>query len=444
MKEKQKLLMKLRNRFSSQEGLDDLLKMSENWDGYRRENAVRRLGVLGNPIAIPKLILRANDWVPQVRLAAVQAIHRLAIPANASAFVSCLPEIYHLGRCGRDNHDKLIASIEGFLVSDENASHVIEGLSSDEPLVARASVSLILENGLLGKTQVVEMLMDHPDVLVRVKVCNLLRGLDAEVRTPALKKAIVDPFMPIRREAFQILIKDGLSDDLMESFLFDRHSSIREIAIKNLKESGVDIKQIYLDGLASDTIFNMRCSLWGIGELNCVEDAAKVKRFLSSAYPSLRKQSLMTLAKLTGSAVIEDLESALLDGSPAVCKVSVKLLNKLDVSYSSAGLMEIAEHLVHGHTLSCCLAVAKKMNKWERLIFLVCLFDVLQQSETVSATTILAAIRLWDEGFNKSAAQPTKEQLDVLSEKLKICGDALVSCRYGNIKFTLRSFGVGI
>ncbi len=67
MEENDGLLMRILKSFTKQEGLNDLLAMSRYWNDHKRENAVRRLGRLANPIAIPKLIVRANDWVPQVR-----------------------------------------------------------------------------------------------------------------------------------------------------------------------------------------------------------------------------------------------------------------------------------------------------------------------------------------------------------------------------------------
>jgi HEAT repeat protein len=82
-------------------GLPHLLDLAKDPSGYKRENAVRRLGMLGDPAALDSLLRRANDWVPQVRLAALHAIRQLMIPANANAFVSSLPEIFHLEQCGR-------------------------------------------------------------------------------------------------------------------------------------------------------------------------------------------------------------------------------------------------------------------------------------------------------------------------------------------------------
>jgi HEAT repeat protein len=63
--------------FSSEEIIDKLLRLADSWDGYERERAVRRLGLIGDSNALPMLIKRANDWVPQVRDASYKALVNL-------------------------------------------------------------------------------------------------------------------------------------------------------------------------------------------------------------------------------------------------------------------------------------------------------------------------------------------------------------------------------
>ncbi|MBQ4850721.1 hypothetical protein [Pseudoalteromonas sp. MMG012] len=43
--------------------VEELIQLSNHRDGYKRENAAAKLGYLGDPIAIPSLLLRVNDWV---------------------------------------------------------------------------------------------------------------------------------------------------------------------------------------------------------------------------------------------------------------------------------------------------------------------------------------------------------------------------------------------
>ncbi len=442
MEEKESLFSKLLKSFSKQEGLEELLQMCEHWNGYKRENAVRRLGMLGNPLAIPKLIARANDWVPQVRSAATDAINKLATPKNAEAFVYSLPKLYHLKDCGRDNHDKLITSIEKFLLSNEISNHVLEGLHNESPLVARACVSLIIENGLMDQAELVEISLSHPDVIVRVKVSHLLRGLKGDDQALALRVAIKDQFMPIRREAFQILIKTGISDALTEKFLFDRHSAIREIAIKSLENKGSNVRMIYQKNLSSKSPFTISCALWGLGELNCTDDVSDIQSFLSSFYPGIRKQALNTLTRLVGADATDAIVNSLSDKSPAVCKEAARLANRQRIAFTAINLLEIISNTVYIHTLTSCLGISKRLNKWERLIFLISLFDENYLNKVIEKEQITLAIKQWDLDFNRSASQPTKAQLDVLGKKIKEFDEMLGSYEYRSVVFTLQSYGV--
>jgi len=151
--------------------------MSEHWNGYKRENAVRRLGMLGNPIAIPKLIVRANDWVPQVRNAARESIEKLLMNKNAEAFVYSLPDIYHLQDCGRDNHNTLIDKIERFLTRTENRKYLISSIEMDEPSIARNALKLCIENSLIEKYKLVSICFEHNDVIVRNIASDLMQDL---------------------------------------------------------------------------------------------------------------------------------------------------------------------------------------------------------------------------------------------------------------------------
>jgi hypothetical protein len=151
MEENKNLLNRLLSSFQKQEGLDDLLLMAEHWNGFKRENAVRRLGMLGNPIAIPKLVVRVNDWVPQVREAARKALLKLMTPKNAKAFAECLPDIFHLKTCGRDNHTQFIAEVQTYLLKDENAESIREVALSLEPVNLQQTSSFFFTLNVYGK-----------------------------------------------------------------------------------------------------------------------------------------------------------------------------------------------------------------------------------------------------------------------------------------------------
>ena len=205
MEESPSLITHLLRTLVRQEGLDDLLAMSEHANGYQRENAVRRLGVLGNSLAIPKLLVRTNDWVPQVRSAARDALSRLLKKENAQAFIDCLPELHHLERCSRSDHRELIASVTQFLLLPENVDYVRLAITNHAPYIARTALRMCIDHDLIPKAHVVSQCLSHPDVIVRDMAATLFRDLSEDSLRPILRKAIRDPFMPVRREAFQIL-----------------------------------------------------------------------------------------------------------------------------------------------------------------------------------------------------------------------------------------------
>jgi HEAT repeat protein len=442
MEEKMSLVTKLKMRFSKQEGLEDLLSMSEHWDGYKRENAVRRLGMLGNPLAIQKLLVRVNDWVPEVRDAARESILKLAVTDNTEAFIHYLPDLYHLRTCGRGDHRVFIEAIEAFLSDNESSNFLIQGLDNEDPLVVRHCMSLIIRHDLLATETIVQKCLDHSDVVVRVRASGLLRKLNGEILESVLSKALIDRFMPIRREAFQIAIRhSAYSKDLPEKYLFDRHPSIRGLAIRFLVKNGVDVKTIYLRNIKSLEPKILRCVIWGLGELNCSESISSIKGFLNNSHPSVRKQTINSLAKLMEDGSSEILISCLGDDSSAVCKEAARLLSKHGVTFTCDQLLVIIERSGHKHTLDTCFGIARRINKWERLVFIASLFDERYRTKFRDVDQLRNSIRQWDDEFNRSYSQPTKDQLSLLCKKFRGVKELKAN---RSIAFTLKSYGINI
>jgi HEAT repeat protein len=175
------LLEKL-TTFEEKEGVEDLIIMSSHWDGYQRENAVRRLGKLGEPVAITVLIIRVNDWVPQVRSAAREALNKLMTDENAHAFLMCLPAISHLQHCGRNSHKALIDGVEAFLLKQSNVELVIDAIANADFKVARLCCDLVCQNNLLLTGAFIQKCFQSPDVLVRLYGAKLLRDLPRSLK----------------------------------------------------------------------------------------------------------------------------------------------------------------------------------------------------------------------------------------------------------------------
>jgi hypothetical protein len=434
------LYERLKDRFSKHEGLEDLIKMSTHWDGHKRENAVRRIGLLSDPIALPCLFVRVNDWVYQVRYAAKKSIHQLLTKENTGAFVICLPKLYHLMKCNRDSHGALIKSVEKHLLLEGNSHSLITGLSDDNPLVVRACALLIIKHSLLPLAELVILGLQHPDIIFRRLVANRMGALTGEALQSAIKIALKDHCMPVRREAFQLSLKLELSEELAEIHLFDQHTSIREIAIKYLSTRNVDVIMHYQKCLLSENVHCVRCAIWAFGHLNVKQERSTVISALSSTHISLRKESITALARLGIADDENRIVNCLLDDSPAVCKIAAKQLRLENVAFSAKDLLEVINKAAHEQTLLSCIGLAKSINKWERFVFLLSLLD--NKYEKFIAIDQLASqsIYQWNVDFNRSSAQPTKMQLTQIKSLVSICQAKMSQNMIDSIAFTLNFY----
>lgn len=441
MEENRKRLTRLLKSFRKQEGLDDLLLMAEHWNGFKRENAVRRLGMLGNPIAIPKLIIRINDWVPEVRVVAKEALLKLMTSSNAGAFAESLPELFHLKTCGRDDHTQFITVVLEYLLEDKNAEYMRKATFSVEPKVARIAVQLCIAHSLVDKDELATNCLSHPDVLVRNIAAGLLREFSGDTLDTLLKTALKDPFMLIRREAFLITLRinPDHGEVIANEFLFDKHMSIREIAISHLVKKDVDVRGIYSYALSksSQIISRTKYSILGLGYLGAKEQSQLILQSADSKSPGVRKAVIQAMEKLIGEKSKPILINALGDPSPSVAKESSRLISKLKFKFDSCEINEAISIQGHPHTLSLIAGVMRKSNKWERLIFLLKTLNMLRSNNTSKVDVILPELVKWDVDFNRSSSQPTCLQIEELKQEYSNCSDFLDEGRKRSIEFTL-------
>jgi HEAT repeat protein len=424
-------------------GLDELLAMASNRSGFERENAVRRLGMLGNPMAIPYLTVRANDWVPQVRVAARDALSNLLRTGNGAAFVACLPAIMHLQTCMRDDHTGLLQAVQDFLLREENVHHLVAGLDDPDARVARLATRLLMERQRMTVPELVAAGLSHKDAVVRSIVIDLLGQLEADDFSAAVIKALRDPYMPVRREAFQQLLARDAEAGLRVSrdMLFDTSASIREIAIRQLLAADEPVEQMYAVALTGDhdRVATVCCVLWGWAFLSSSSRLEQVKQRLDSRFPAVRRSALQAVAKLLPKDAKPHLEAALADESPAVCKEAVRLMVRSDDKPGADRLVAIAKTSGLRHVAVACCRVARYGSKWGWLKFILEAYGAIDP--VVTGEMFSAEIDAWEIQFNRGSAQPDLGSLQEIVSALRICEARLSSGQIRLLKFTLRSYG---
>ena len=397
--------------------------------------------MLGNPVAIPKLIVRVNDWVPQVREAAKKALLMLMTPKNANAFAESLPDLFHLRTCGRDNHAQFIDDVLEYLLKVENVDSIREVAFSLEPKVARIAVRLCFDYALLDRDELVAKWLSHPDVLVRNIAAVHLREISGANLNALLKLAIKDPYMPIRREAFQIYLRSSpeQGDVIANTFLFDRHVSIRELAITHLLSKGVDVRGLYSSEISNDSqnISRRKFSILGLAYLDAKEEIPSILQYLNNKSPGIRKSAIQALEKLMGDESKSILLSALDDLSPGVAKESSRLIAKSKFKYGSHEINEAINIQGHPHTLALIMRAMRKSNKWERLIFLLRVMIAVTDDDPSNNGVVQSELSAWDADFNRSSSQPSAMQIQMINHDYASCSSLLNEVQKRSIEFTL-------
>jgi HEAT repeat protein len=407
--------------FSNQESIDNLLKLADSWNGYERERAVKQLGLMGNLRALPMLVKRANDWVPQVRDASCKALRSFLAEANAWAFIDVLPNIYHLENCDRDDHSTLIKEVETFLLNDTNKAKVIDGCIVPNASTARCCLKLLIDHQLLQPYQIVLHCIGSRDILVRSTVAHLFNTLTDDQLKAVMESGLKDPFMPVRRETFVLCLSrfPESAISLLESFAFDRHASVREIAAKHLTEIGADIQNLYLQRLsaAPRQLSPLRSALLGLSENNCISAIDAISEYLSSAQPSLRKASLQALVTLDPQNAEQYLTAGIRDISPGVVRESARLIQKNRIKLGEPTLIDLCAADSSAVMKSCALSLNRIRSKWDRLLFLVWLANSPGSAEFMRETNI--EMGRWIADYNRSFAPQTTHQTETLNRRLQ-------------------------
>lgn len=106
--------------------------------GYVREAAVRRLALVHGGDELPPLLLRANDWVPQVRERAAAALLERVVPGYMDVWVRWLPLVLRLGGEGRHDVRPVVDAVMALLRTPEGARVMLPEIRSPDRAVRRA------------------------------------------------------------------------------------------------------------------------------------------------------------------------------------------------------------------------------------------------------------------------------------------------------------------
>src|SRR6266853_4922946 len=410
-------------------------------NGYVREAAVGELGKTKTGAELPFILIRANDWVPEIRSSARNYLLNRIRPDYIHHLMDWLPLALRLSKVGRDDHSAILEAIRGLLASSEAREALREGFESHDHFVRRFCFQLALNSNEADFLTVLQRAFVERDAQVRKEAVYKLHAiLPGGGAKELLIRARNDGCMAVRREALHIFAEKyaAEADQEFQSALLDANIAVREEAHYYFQKKGtVDLRAYYSHRLENSNSRQLCAAIAGVGETGVAKDSQLVERFLNNQHSKVRVATLHTIAKLNPDAYLDKFVLALDDASSKVAREAVLALSKKANSVGGQRLWEIYDSCRYPHGKRWALFLLARINKWDSIAFLI--QSLPDQNDSCVELSQRYIVR-WFARYNRSFATPTAEQLSRLRNVLSRCNLLLSSGTQRQLDSLLKSF----
>lgn len=401
--------------------------LSAHGSGYVREAAVQRLALVRGGDEMPPLLLRASDWVPQVRRRAADALLARVEPAYMDAWVRWLPLVLRLGGEGRQDVRPLVDAVMGLLRSPEGGPVLMAGLRSPDRVVRRTCFRILEGMWRPWLDFLAEAAVQSDDVVIRRGGVRLVGMLHEEVSLHVVLPDLVrDPLSSVRRDAL-VLAGEHLPGEAIHwarDALLDRAATVRAAAQRIVQrlEPAEDLAGFYRGEVIAHGA-RLPAALMGLGETGTPDDDALVRSLLQDEQPRVRAAALRALVGLRGLAgAAAMLLRALADPAPAVSRSAAGMLLTMVWGLDVAELGALSRDSAQAHVRRNALSLLVRREKWESIPWILRALGDRDEHVRHNARSYLTR---WQNGFNRAGRQPTSEQLAEMREALEQVADAL-------------------
>ena len=304
--------------------------------GYFRERCLRRL--LGTPEALPYILLRLNDWVPQIRHLAASTLCYLLQDAPMPLLLDCQVLLERLLRCSRCRQDETFRPWEVYPILTERWRQEPGAVLASPPSVRnRCYGALLVEyrvRSAMGNTDALDALTDtllageHSRHLRSCLKIMYLRFSGSTVPEERLRADLCDRDGIVRQcAAARRLKQSGLWEDFPE-LLIDPSRQIRELAAFILQKSGFDCLGYVRRRLPEPG------ALLALGELGTAEEIPLAALYLAA--DKTRSEALVALSRLHADEAASHVFAALTGTDRRAARTAFRLIPAHRFRYAPA------------------------------------------------------------------------------------------------------------
>ncbi|HEX2078113.1 MAG TPA: HEAT repeat domain-containing protein [Longimicrobium sp.] len=393
--------------------------------GFVREAAVQRLALVGGGDELPPLLLRANDWVPQVRNRAVDALCARVLPAYAGAWVRWLRLVLRLGGERRQDVRPLVDAVMALLRGDAAREAVLAGLHAPDRVVRRTCFSIVAEDPDASvRTEAVFCALGSDDVALRRVAVRAAGSLaDARLRD-LLPRMLHDSASSVRLAALRLAVERDAWGWVpqIRPRLLDRSAAVRAEARTALAAvEPMDFAAFYR-GYVVAGAGHLAAAVAGLAETGGSEDAALVRPLVDDARPRVRAAAVRALARLGGAAAVSTLLRAVRDANPSVSRTAAVVLRDAVRGIGVDETSVLYRDSTSAHVRLNALSLLAVRGKWESISWIL---RALRDTDERVRRRAQAHLNRWKQRFNRVGSQPTPDQLRELRGALEQAADAL-------------------
>ncbi|MGF9698598.1 HEAT repeat domain-containing protein [Paenibacillus sp. MABNR03] len=408
-----------------------LSMLTMHWSGYIREAAVKRMIREGESYSFAYLLLRLNDWVPEIRNLARAALERKQTPEYAKLWMEHIILVERLRICGRDSFESFIESVHHLLRQKECRYVLHTARVSPEPGIRRLAFRISMEaEGTDTEMLMEQALRDEDPSIRRWAAQRVDRMLSGQKLREVLLRMQMDSVPSIRRESLDVLATMYPADarEIIMDRLLDSNLSVRDTARRHAKPwMKVNYAEWYLDAIWSEGQDHLAAALAGLGETGEKADAEVLFEYAQHPSVAVRKAVIRGLMRLDAISYGNYFICSLRSPQPGISREACRALMRhpyLIKPDEAAVLLSGADVLPH--VIRNVLRIISAMGRWTQLGLL------LQQLPTAKQEwvkrTIQRQLHNWAQFPNRSyGGRMSTAERERLHTQLSLCRQELDS-----------------
>ncbi|WP_223786583.1 HEAT repeat domain-containing protein [Marinicella meishanensis] len=294
--------------------------MTLHRDGFIREAALQRLKQCQSDNALPYILMRLNDWVPQVQKIA-RDMFLQCLPALSLQQLTRRHDLFAwLARSTRHDLTHVTQQVTAHMGRTEHRGALLDILIAG-PYHERLFCLKHMPQNINRLSELIGVALQDPAPEIRQWGARKLPQ-DA-LFVPRIKKLLKDKATRVRIAALRRIPENHWPDytDVLKLAVFDGCRSIRESARFALKHIGVfadnnDLAALYRQRLHSEQPITVGI-IAGLGETGTIDDSKLLTGYLSDSRSKIRAAALLALQQINATGM----EARLINGLKDVGKV---------------------------------------------------------------------------------------------------------------------------